>query len=55
MHYLEASSLNDAHVSRNTITKLDVNDVTYAEFLSLDILLLTFTDDNGILEMEHTI
>lgn len=52
LHYLEASGLNDAHVSWDTITKLDVDDVAYAELLSLDVLFLTFTDDDGVLEEE---
>ena len=50
--YLESVSAEDADVSRDAVTKLDLDDVASHQLLSVHVQLLTFTDHDRKL---HTI
>ena len=47
--HLEALGLEDAHVSGDTITKLDLYDVSKGELLSLNGQLISISNTEGIL------
>ena len=49
LSHLEGSSLNDPDVSRYSVTKLDFNDITDGELISLDGDLLSFSQAKSIL------
>ncbi|TRY67839.1 hypothetical protein TCAL_15855 [Tigriopus californicus] len=49
---LEASCLNHSNISRYSVAKLDLDDVSQSEFLSLDGELLTVTESQSILGHE---
>merc|ERR1719232_64621 len=46
---LEVPGLNDSHISWHSVSKLDLNDVTNGQFVSLDVNLFTVTNCKSIL------
>ena len=46
---LEAMGRDNSHVSRHSVTKLDLKDVSHAKFLSTDVEFLSTSDTEGIL------
>ena len=43
----ELARLDDTNIGRNTVAKFDFNNITAADFLGFDCLLLAITDDEG--------
>ena len=51
--YLESMSREDSHISRNTITELNLHNISNDEFLSVKVQLLAFT--NTQCKLQNTI
>lgn len=49
MIYFASMSRNDAQISRNSVTTFDFHKISNHNFFSIDILLLTITDNQGLL------
>ncbi len=47
--HLASTSRNDTQISRNSVTPFDFHKITSHNFFSIDIVLLTITDNQGLL------
>lgn len=45
--YLESMSTNNSQVSRNSVSKFDINQVTNNQLFCMHIQLLTIANDDG--------